>query len=310
MSSLNPVDKSVLEILKLKDFTISAEVIPPRNGEDQTNIFNQIDKLVNAGVDFLSVTKGAGGSLRGGSLPIAMAIKDRFQKPCIAHFTCRDLLPEEVENQLIDHHYFGIRNILALRGDPPQGVESWLPRDGGYSYAYELIEQVKKLNSGIYKKRQGFDTKTAKPTQFSIGCAVYPEHSDPQERINFFKHKVDAGAEWAISQMIFDVKVFNDFRSLTIKNQIDIPILPGLRLLSSKKQALNMKKRFGCSIPVQYFNSLPEQYSLAEENRVLDAFIDLINQFRDIGIPGVHIFVLTDTDLVSKAINIASVLRS
>jgi methylenetetrahydrofolate reductase (NADH) len=129
-------------------FTLSAEVTPPRNGAEQAAVLDQMGRLVAAGAQFLAVTKGAGGSLRGGSLPIAQAIKEHFGVPAVAHFTCRDLLPEQVENLLIDHHYVGIRNLLALRGDPPDGQPAWAPRPGGYRYAYELAEQIRGLTGG------------------------------------------------------------------------------------------------------------------------------------------------------------------
>src|ERR1700721_1746359 len=120
---MNPFrsDIKLTDFLKQNGFTASAEIIPPRNGSEQRKILTQVQTLINAGAQFLAVTKGAGGSLRGGSLPIAQVIKEQLGVPCIAHFTCRDLTPHEVENQLMDHHYFGIRNILALRGDPPDG---------------------------------------------------------------------------------------------------------------------------------------------------------------------------------------------
>lgn len=303
MSSLfSTVDKKITTILETKKFTISAEIIPPRNGEDQEVILNQIHQLVDCGVDFLSVTKGAGGSLRGGSLPIALAIKDRFAKPCIAHFTCRDLLPEEVENQLVDHHYFGIRNILALRGDPPLGVEEWQSRPGGHSYAYQLIEQIVDLNKGHFKKRKGFDSAQQKPTEFCIGAAVYPEHPDIKERIEFFQKKIEAGAEWAITQMIFNPDVYEEFLNLCAKNKVNIPILPGMRVLTNQKQALNMTKRFGCSLPQEYIKLLPEQAGVAHTEQILDAFFWLLNKFKSLQVPGVHFFVLNDTDLAVKSI--------
>src|SRR5580700_4650224 len=139
-------DIKLTDFLTQHAFTISAEVIPPRNGSEQLKILHQVQSLVQAGAQFLAVTKGAGGSLRGGSLPIAQVIKEQFSVPCIAHFTCRDLTPHEVENQLIDHHYFGIRNILALRGDPPNGIPNWQPRPGSYAFAYQLVEQIQGLN--------------------------------------------------------------------------------------------------------------------------------------------------------------------
>ena len=136
-------------------FTISAEVIPPRNGSEQQKILHPSGCPRAGGAQFLAVTKGAGGSLRGGSLPIAQVIKEQFGVPAIAHFTCRDLTAHDVENQLIDHHYFGIRNILALRGDPPDGQATWKPREGGYEYAYQLIEQIRNLNAGRFLPRPG-----------------------------------------------------------------------------------------------------------------------------------------------------------
>ena len=76
-------------------------------------------------------------------------VKEHLNLPCIAHFTCRDLLPEEVENQLVDHHLFGVRNILALRGDPPQGVPNWTPREGSLPYAYQLVERLAGIDAFI-----------------------------------------------------------------------------------------------------------------------------------------------------------------
>src|SRR5687767_14107 len=170
-------DRTLTQVLARGRFTLSAEVIPPRNGAEQATVLANIARLVQSGAHFLAVTKGAGGSLRGGSLPIAQAIKDQFGVPCIAHFTCRDLLPEEVENQLMDHHYFGIRNILALRGDPPDGQPDWHARPGGYRYAHELIAQIRRLNRGQYLPRPNGPTGPAlesqTPTQFCIGSAVY-----------------------------------------------------------------------------------------------------------------------------------------
>src|SRR4051812_18977324 len=183
-------DQKLTKVLSSQKFTLSAEVIPPRNGSEQGKVLEQIERLVQAGAQFLAVTKGAGGSLRGGSLPIAQTIKERYSLPCIAHFTCRDLSPEEVENQLIDHHFFGIRNILALRGDPPQGIKDWVPRDGSYPYAYQLTEQIRALNEGRYLERKGFAVDGRERTDFCIGVACYPDHPNETERISFFKRKV------------------------------------------------------------------------------------------------------------------------
>ena len=298
-------DQKITDVLVKNSFTLSAEIIPPRNGEQLPFVMKKLDKVISSGVDFLSVTKGAGGSLRGGSLPIAQTIKDHFEKPCIAHFTCRDLSPLDVENQLIDHHYFGVRNILALRGDPPRGQTQWIPHKQGYSYAYQLINQIKELNDGIFIKRKGFEIQSCEPTNFCIGAALYPEHPDKKERIEFTAKKFRTGADFGITQMIFDPRVFGFFYQELLELGFNQPVLPGLRVLRSQKQADIMKSRFGCSIPGWYLKQLPLEHRKDRiDFSVLHPFFELVEKLKFLGVPGVHIFVLSDIELCQKAIEI------
>lgn len=284
-------------------FTYSAEVIPPRNGANQADILAQIAALVDAGSQFLAVTKGAGGSLRGGSLPIAQLIKERFNTPCIAHFTCRDLTPAEIENQLMDHGYFGIRNILALRGDPPQGVPDWKAKDESYPYAYQLIEQIARLNRGHYLERPGFKADSRAPTDFTVGAAVYPDHANEGERVEFFRRKVEAGAEYAITQMLFDEQSYGRFLEDCDRAGLKrIPVLPGTRILKSRKQAARMAERFEVKVSPKYLDALPDDESPASANQALDAFYEFVGDLRRYGAPGLHLFVLNDTELGARAL--------
>lgn len=304
-TSLDPTpaqDRKIIDILREGHFTLSTEVVPPRNGSSPSVITEQISRLSQSGAKFMSVTKGAGGSLRGGSLPIAQTIKERFRLPCIAHFTCRDLLPEEVENQLIDHHFFGIRNILALRGDPPQGVDNWTPRAGSHDYAYQLTEQIRNLNQGRYLERPGFKTEVRERTDFCIGAACYPDHPNEKERIAFFKRKVEAGAEYAISQMLFDVDSYARFLELCQNERCAVPILPGTRLLKSQAQAEKMARRFAIPIPKWYRDLLPATDTDASPERSLHAFSQLVEKLKSAGAPGMHIFVLSDTEISCLAL--------
>ncbi|HXI15079.1 MAG TPA: methylenetetrahydrofolate reductase [Chloroflexota bacterium] len=284
-------------------FTLSAEVIPPRNGAEQAAVLDQVAQLVASGAQFLAVTKGAGGSLRGGSLPIAQAIKEQFGVPCIAHFTCRDLLPEEVENQLMDHHYFGIRNILALRGDPPDGQPGWQPTPGSHRYAHQLIAQISDLNCGVYRLRpNGPSVASQTPTDFCIGAAVYPEHPSPQERTDFFKRKVDAGAEYAITQMVFDPDAYGRFLDSCEKAGLDIPVLPGTRVLRSRTAARRTAEKYAVSIPDSTLRALPSLQDPDGSQRALDLFMPLVERLRHLGAPGIHLFV-TDTATACAALS-------
>jgi methylenetetrahydrofolate reductase (NADPH) len=297
------IDQKLTDVLSRGRFTLSAEVLPPRNGSEQRQVLDQIHRLIGCGAEFLAVTKGAGGSLRGGSLPIAQTIKEQFGVPCIAHFTCRDLTPADVENQLMDHHYFGIRNILALRGDPPDGQSEWKAREGGYQYAHQLIRQIRDLNAGKYLTRAGGpEVKEQEPTDFCIGAAVYPEHPDEQERIDFFKLKVEAGAQFGISDMLFDPEVYARFMDLCGKNGINVPILPGTRILKSQAQARRMMSKFRVQVPEETLQALPEQDGPDALARGLELFMGQVERLKSYGAPGIHLFVIVDTEGACQAL--------
>lgn len=296
-------DQKLTDFLKDQHFTLSAEVVPPRNGSEQGKVLEQIEALIGSGAQFLAVTKGAGGSLRGGTLPIAQAIKERFQVPCIAHFTCRDLTPFDVENLLMDHHYFGIRNILALRGDPPDGQTEWAPRPGGYSFAHQLITQIRNLNEGRYHPRPGGPSvEQTEKTGFCIGAAAYPEHPDEKERLEFLAQKIRAGAEYGITDMLFDADAYGRFLDLCSKNGLNIPILPGTRVLRTRQQAERMAAKFRVQIPSAVKNRLCEADGPDAIARGVELFMELTERLRALGAPGIHLFVVSDTAAATTAL--------
>jgi methylenetetrahydrofolate reductase (NADPH) len=295
------IDKKLTDVLApaggRSRFTLSAEVIPPRNGSEQRVVMEQVGGLIGAGAEFLSVTKGAGGSLRGGSLPIAQAVKERFNRPCIAHFTCRDLNAAEVENLLMDHHYFGIRNILALRGDPPDGQTQWTAREGGHQYAYQLIEQIQALNQGHYLVRSGGPVAQGETekTDFCIGAAVYPDHPVESERVEFFRKKVEAGAQYGITDMIFDPEVYARFLDLCGKHGLTrIPVLPGTRILKTQAQAKRMADKFKVTVPSTLMSRLAETDSPDALARGVDLFVEGVEKLKSYGAPGIHLYVIVD----------------
>jgi len=296
-------DVKIIDLLKNQRFTFSAEIIPPRNGMEQVKVLEQIKVLISAGAEFFSVTKGAGGSLRGGSLPISQAIKDQFGVPCIAHFTCRDMTPQEVENQLMDHHYFGIRNILALRGDPPSDQPDWQPHSESLRFAHQLIRQIKGLNEGKFLSRPGArDDKNQAVTDFCIGAAVYPEHPIAKERMDFFKMKIDEGAEYGITQMIFDADIYTQFLEDCAQKGLQVPVLPGSLILRSQAQAHRMMRRFGIQVSKKIMNKLPVEKENQGVGRVVDLFLEYLEDLKKTGAPGIHLFVMSDLEASSRAL--------
>lgn len=291
-------DRKVVDVVKEKPFILSAEIVPPRNGANHEKVITQVKSLIGSGAEVLSVTKGAGGSLRGGSLPIVHLVKEKLGLPCIAHFTCRDITPQEVENQLIDHHYFGIRNILALRGDPPHGQPDWEAREGSHNYAYQLIEQIQKLNQGGFLERPGRQaTGQSEETDFCIGAAAYPEHPHGDVGTKFFKQKVEAGAEFGITQMLFDTENYARFLDTLEKLGVDIPIFPGTRVVRTKAQVEKMCQLFNVKIPKESYEKLPTEKTPESYDQVIEIFLDVAKRFKELGAPGIHLFVLSDSKL-------------
>ncbi len=292
--------KKITEILKNKKFTLSVELVPPRNGTSYDEIFNKLEQLKGK-VDFVSVTKGAGGSLRGGTLPISYFAQNKYGINTIAHFVCRERTRYEIENDLMDLYYFGIRNILALRGDPPAGhkEEEW---DGDYKYAYLLAKQIKDMNKGLYLPRANIDngSREGSKTDFCIIAAGHPE--DPiKEEIEHIKAKVEAGAELIITQMIFSFETYKNYEEKLRKEGIKVPIIPGVRPIINYEQALSVENFF--KIPVA--DELKEGIKKSKTSKEAQDFginytADMIKKLKRYGAPGVHLFLLNDVWILEE----------
>ncbi len=293
--------KKISELLKEKDFTLSVELVPPRNGEGKKEILSKIKKLKGK-VDFVSITKGAGGSLRGGTLPISVFAKDNGIMP-IAHFVCRERTKAEIENELVDMYYFDINNILALRGDPPAGAkdEEW---DGDYKYAYLLVKQISDLNKGRYLPRRNMDDREFREgikADFCIIVAGHPEYPIDEE-IEHIKAKIDAGAEVIITQMIFSFSEYKEYVENLRKNGIKLPVIPGVRPLVNFKQAESVEKFFGLKVNDELKRGLKEASDKEAYEFGVNYTVDMIKKLKEYKAPGVHLFVLNDVDIVEELI--------
>lgn len=293
--------KKITELLKEKDFLISAEIVTPRNGEDVTELFNFIGQLSQK-VDFVSVTKGAGGSLRGGTVPITYLSQAQHNHNVISHFVCREHNKQQIENELTDLHYFGIKNILALRGDAPVGAkeEEW---SGDYKYAYLLVQQIKKMNSGLYlpTPTMKVEQREGLPTDFCILVAGHPE--DPiEEEIEHLRCKIEAGADVIITQMIFSFEEYQRYVEGIRAAGINLPVIAGVRPLTDFSQADSVERFFGIKVNPVLIQKLKELEDDKERSREygLNYTAEMIRKLKEFGCPGAHLFVLFDRTLVDE----------
>ncbi len=257
----------VIDHIKQAEQTLfSLEIIPPLKGDSVKTLFQNLDPLMEFKPPFIDVTyhreesvlrtRKEGGydrvsvRKRPGTVGICSAIKHRYDVDPVPHIICGGFSKEETENALIDLHFLGIDNVLAIRGDNRKPDNRFIPEPDGNNYAIELVGQVINMNNGVY---QDPDVDNANPTGFCVGVAGYPEkHAEApnlKTDIKFLKDKIDRGAEYIVTQMFFDNQKYFDFVANCRKAGITVPIIPGLKPLTTKKQATVLPSIFHIDIP-------------------------------------------------------------
>lgn len=250
----------VVELYSSDKPVYSLEIFPPRNGESMDAIFNTLDNLMPFNPAFISVTGGALGSLRGGTIAIAALLKRKYRIEGIPHFTCVNKSKQDIENLLMDVKFNGIENVFALRGDPPMGQKEFIPHPQGHMYASELVKQIKLLNEGVYILSSVEKNYEPLPTNFGIAVAGYPnghpECPDKKKDLMHLKIKVDNGADYIVTQLFFDIEVFLEFVENANKIGINIPIIPGVMPMDKYGQIKFVSKQMGIEIPKKLNNKL------------------------------------------------------
>jgi len=262
------------EILSKTDKTLfSIEILPPLKGKSIQSIFDGIDPLMEFKPAFVDVTyhreeyvykKRHGGYLekvsirkRPGTVGICAAIMNKYPVEAVPHIICGGFTKEETENALIDLHFLGIDNVLALRGDSIKTEPAFVPEPGGHHYAYDLVQQINEMNQGKFMDEE---MKEVEPTKFCIGVAGYPEkHFEAPNLfsdIKWLKAKIDAGANYIVTQMFFDNQKYFDFVKLCRDNGITVPIIPGLKMFNTKKQLTILPKIFHIDIPQDLYEAV------------------------------------------------------
>ena len=278
------------EILKKGIFSVSFEFFPPKGEEGERQLFQTIKELEELKPSFVSVTYGAGGSTRDRTRNVVKRIHEEVGLTVMAHLTCIAHTREELIEILEDYRGIGIENILALRGDVPHDTPDFRPPEGACSYAKELVELIRE-RFGDY---------------FSVGVASYPEgHPESPNmewEVRFFKEKVDAGAEFSITQMFFENRYYYEFVELCLKAGIEIPIIPGIMPITNFKQIKKFASMCGATIP----QSLIEKMEPVEDKPEEVAKIGVefaVKQCEDLlknGVPGLHFYTLNRSKATLK----------
>jgi methylenetetrahydrofolate reductase (NADPH) len=301
-----------------KGTLFSIEILPPLKGKSIQSIYDSIDPLMEFKPAFVDVTyhreeyvykKREGGYLekvsirkRPGTVGICAAIMNKYNVDAVPHIICGGFTREETENALIDLHFLGIDNVLALRGDSIKTEPAFVPEPGGHNYALDLVRQIDGMNRGLYIDDE---MKDAEPTSFSIGVAGYPEkHFEAPNMysdLKYLKEKVKAGAEYIVTQMFFDNKKYFEFVKACRDNDIHVPIIPGLKMITQKKQLTSLPKIFHMDIPIDLYKEVDK---CKDDKQVKEAGINwAVQQCRELmkeNVPCLHFYTMGTSETTRR----------
>ena len=302
---------TVIEHLnKAKETLISFEVLPPLKGKTINSIYDHLNPLMEFKPSWINVTYHRSESMfkkktdgtfekievrkRPGTVGICASVMNHYKIDAVPHFICGGFNKRETEDALIDLNFLGVDNVLVLRGDAAKNETSFEPEPGGNSYAIDLLKQVDDLNNGIYLDK---DIQNGGKTNFCIGVAGYPEkHFEaPNLEIDLqrLKEKVDAGGSYIMTQMFFDNQKFFEFVKACRDMGIDVPIIPGLKPITTKKQLSILPRIFHVDIPTDLSNSIMRCKTDADVEQVGTEWLtQQSKELKAFGVPVLHYYTL------------------
>jgi methylenetetrahydrofolate reductase (NADPH) len=306
-------------IIKAKGETLfSFEIIPPVKGRNINELYNNIDPLMEFKPPFIDVTTSheeyvyidRNGLLdkkltrmRPGTVGICASIKHKYDVDTIPHVLCGGFTKEETEYLLVDCHYLGIDNIMALRGDAMKEEKYFEPSKGGHIYASDLVKQIHHLNTGQYLHEV---IETDNCADFCIGVAGYPEkHMEApslKTDLKWLKKKVDEGAHYVVTQMFFDNNKYFEFVEAARAMDINVPIIPGIKPIAVKRHLHLLPQVFRIDLPQDLIDSVDSCKSNKEVRQVgIEWAIEQSKELKEAGVPVLHYYSMGKSDNI-KAI--------
>jgi len=308
-------------IAEAKKTLVSFEILPPLKGKSIHSIYEHLNPLMEFKPSWINVTyhrsesmfkKKADGTFekvevrkRPGTVGICAAIMNHYQIDTVPHFICGGFTKRECEDALIDLNFLGIDNVLVLRGDAEKNEPSFIPEKDGHAYAIDLQKQVANLNAGLYLDE---DIRNGGQTDFCVGTAGYPEkHFEaPNLEIDLqrLKDKVDAGADYIMTQMFFDNKKFFDYVKTCRDMGITVPIIPGLKPITNKKQLSVLPRIFHVDIPTDLSTAIMK-CKTDEECEIVGTewLIQQSKELKEFGVPVLHYYTLGKPTVIKNVVS-------
>ena len=307
--------KVIHHLQEAKETLFSFEILPPLKGANIQSIYDGIDPLMEFKPKFINVTyhreefvykERENGLLekiairkRPGTVGICAAIMNKYHVDAVPHLICGGFSKEETENALIDLQFLGIDNVLALRGDSIKTEATFRPHPEGHKYAVELINQITEMNQGRYL----VDDIQLAPTDFCIGAAGYPEKHFEAMNLStdllYLKQKVDAGAEYIVTQMFFDNQKYFDFVAACREIGITVPIIPGIKPIKTLNHISFLPKVFKIDFPEALSKELLKCKTNQEVNQVgIEWGIQQSKELKAANVPCIHYYTMSTSDAV------------
>lgn len=295
------------------------ELLPPLKGDGTDGVFRAVENVIEFEPAYVNITfhreglkqtKRSDGRVewhkvrrRPGTVGIAAAIQHKYGIDAVPHLICGGLSQYDIEDYLIDMGFLGIENVLALRGDCSQNEKMFLPHPNGHSHAVELVRQISAMNRGEFVDGE---VEACHSSNFSIGVAGYPEtHCDamsPDDDLLHLKEKVDAGAEYIVTQMFFDNNRYFDFVDRCRAIGINVPVVAGLKPLVAARQVTSLPESFSISIPEDLRKEVESHGT--DREKVKEIGIEwAVNQARQLkaaGVPVIHFYTMSRTEDIAR----------